>query len=74
MAMPLLRYFLTVGVVLFALMFIADAYLPKPPATETSHADLPVIHIYSERKWPDRVVFNTNAPIIVAAQLANESR
>ncbi len=72
--MPLLRYFLGVGGALFALIFIADAYLPKLPATETTHTDLPVIHIHSERKWPDRVVFNTSAPTIVAAQVANAAR
>ena len=69
--MPLLRYFFFVGGVLLALLFISDAYLPKLPAAERADADLPVIRIHSDRKWPERVVFDTNHPTIVAAQAAN---
>lgn len=72
--MPLLRYFLGVGTALSALMFIADAYLPKPAASETAYADLPAIRIHSERKWPDRVVFNTRAPTVGPRQAADGSR
>ena len=69
--MPLLRYFFFVGGVLLALLFISDAYLPKLPVAERADADLPVIRIHSDRKWPERVVFDTNHPTIVAAQAAN---
>ncbi len=58
--MPLMRYFLWVGGTLVALMFIADAYGPKLPPTEMAAADLPVIRIQSDQKWPDRVVYNTS--------------
>jgi hypothetical protein len=68
--MPLLRYFLIVGGVLLALLFISDAYLPKLPAVERVDTDLPVIRIHSERKWPERVVFDTSRPIIAAAPTA----
>jgi hypothetical protein len=57
--MPLARYFLYVGSVLLALLFVADAYLPKSPVADTSGPHLPVIHIYGERRGPERVVFDT---------------
>jgi hypothetical protein len=57
--MPLARYFLYVGSVLLALLFIADACLPKPPAFNHSDEFRPVIRIYSDRGWPERVIYNT---------------
>jgi hypothetical protein len=36
--MPLARYFVWVGSVLLALLFIADAYLPKLPDTGNANA------------------------------------
>jgi hypothetical protein len=77
--MPVARYFLFVGGVLLALLFISDAYAPKAPvvnAMETGAAatvtgvDKSVIRIRSDRKWPERVVFDTNLPTIVPAQAA----
>jgi hypothetical protein len=62
--MPLARYFLWVGGVLLALLFVADACLPTLPVAEaTTDVPPPIIRIHSERKWPDRIVFDTNAPI-----------
>ena len=55
--MPLARYFLYVGGVLLALLFILDAYLPKIPVADRAMIDLPVIRIHSDRKWPERVVY-----------------
>lgn len=69
--MPLVRYFFFAGGGLLALLFISDAYLPKPPDVARADADLPVIRIHSERKWPERVVFDTSRPTIVPAQMAN---
>jgi hypothetical protein len=68
--MPLARYFLFVGGVLLALLFVADAYLPKLPDTVRADTDLPAIRIHSDRKWPERVVFDTSQPTIVPAQTA----
>jgi hypothetical protein len=65
--MPVARYFLFVGGVLLALLFLSDAYAPSTPvvsAAETS-VDKSVIRIRSDRKWPERVVFDTNLPTIV---------
>jgi hypothetical protein len=68
--MPVMRYFLFVGGVLLALLFITDAFLPKLPAAERAGTDLPVIRIHSDRKWPERVVFDTSRPIVAAAPTA----
>ena len=75
--MPVVRYFLFVGGVLLALLFLSDAYAPKAPvvnAMETGASatgvDKSVIRIRSDRKWPERVVFDTNLPTIVPAQAA----
>jgi hypothetical protein len=68
--MPLARYFSFVGGALLALLFILDAYLPKLPIEERTHANLPLIRIHSERKWPERIVFDTTTPAIIPAQIA----
>ncbi len=67
--MPLARYFFFVGAVLLALLFVADEYLPKLPAAERTNAaaGLSVIRIHSDRKWPERVVFDTTLPPITPA-------
>lgn len=75
--MPLLRYFLYVGGGLLALLFVVNAAYPVAPLpdTLTSAADLPPIRIHSDRKLPERVVFDTSvsqpaqvpaAPVVVA--------
>jgi len=61
--MPVTRYFLWVGSVLLALLFVADACLPKLPARKATATPAPVIRVYSERQWPERIVFDTSAPL-----------
>jgi hypothetical protein len=68
--MPLARYFLYVGGVLLTLVFILDACLVKLPVVERAHVNLPVIRIHSDRKWPERIVFDTTRPTIVPARAA----
>ncbi len=70
--MPLVRYFFFVGAALLALLFIADEYLPKLPGAErrAAVADVSVIRIHSDRKWPERVVFDTTVPMITPAATA----
>jgi hypothetical protein len=63
--MPLVRYFLYVGGALLALLLIADSYLPRLPAPETEPGQQQqqqqlVIRIRSERKWPERIVYDTS--------------
>jgi hypothetical protein len=67
--MPLMRYFLFVGGALLALMLVVNAFLPTPPAVKNPQqaADLSVIRIHSNQKWPERVVFDTARPTITPA-------
>jgi hypothetical protein len=71
--MPLARYFFFVGAALLALLFISDAYLPKLPVADNTvaAADPPLIRIHSDRKWPERVVFDTSLPTIMPRPAAN---
>lgn len=55
--MPVLRYFLSAGTVLLALIFLADAYLPKT-APEANHSDI------------DRTVIRIHASPTVSAAAA----
>jgi hypothetical protein len=75
--MPLARYYLWVGGALLALLFIADSFLPRLPVAERADSHLPGIHIRSDRKWPERIVYDTSHPIILPASpqsaAANES-
>ncbi len=68
--MPVLRYVVFVGAALLALLFVVDEMFPALPAaqgTSTAAADLPMIRIQSDRKWPERVVFDTGVPTVVPA-------
>jgi hypothetical protein len=70
--MPLARYFFYVGGVLLALLFVLDASLPKVPvAHSTTDASFPVIRIHSDRKWPERIVFDTSQPTIIPPRIAS---
>ena len=69
--MPLMRYFVWVGSVLLALLFIADAWLPRLPAAGETDALTPVVRIHSDQKWPERIVYDTSAPMIRLASPAN---
>jgi hypothetical protein len=68
------RYFLYVGAALLALLFVVGAELPPSPAVKATNtaADL-TIRIHSDRKWPERVVFDTNAPTVVPAPIQTAS-
>jgi hypothetical protein len=69
--MPLARYFLYVGGVLLALLFLSAPYLPKLPASAGGGSRSAIIHIYSDQKWPERIVYDTNLPAVVPAPIAN---
>jgi hypothetical protein len=68
-----MRYFVFVGGALFALLLIANACLPALPVAEVSSSsagvDRSVIRIHSDRKWPERVVFDTTRPTITPASV-----
>ena len=68
--MPVLRYFVFVGGALLALLFAVDALAPKAPdvvtaAEASTPSENPTLRIRSDRKWPERIVFDTSAPTIV---------
>jgi hypothetical protein len=66
--MPVARYFLLVGGVLLALLFLSNEVLPQLPVAERvaeAGPEKSAIRIQSDRKWPERVVFDTNMPTIV---------
>jgi hypothetical protein len=69
--MPVARYFVYVGGVLLALLFIADAWLPRAPAPGEQPTRSATIRIHSDRKWPERIVLDTSQPTITPAQTAN---
>src|SRR5690349_11292918 len=66
--MPLLRYFLYVGGTLLSLILIANLVLPQEPlpATLTSATELPPVRIHSDRKLPERIVFDTSSTVATA--------
>jgi hypothetical protein len=67
---PFSRYFFYIGGILLGLLFILDASLPKLPAPVRGNGHLPVIRIVSDRKWPERIIYDTSLPTIVPAQPA----
>ena len=71
--MPLVRYFFFVGGALLALLFVADAVSAEIAGCGQSDAavDMPMIRIHSDRKWPERVVFDTSIPTITPRPTAN---
>ena len=64
--MPLAGYFRNVGAALFALLLIADLYLPAPAVDQRAASAPPAIRIHSERKWPVPVVFDTTQVAVAA--------
>ena len=66
--MLIARYFLWVGSALIALLLMAGWFWPSTPSTpaqQATAAETPVertIRIQSERKWPEKMVFDTTVP------------
>lgn len=66
MVMPIGRYIAWVGASLFALLFVADWYLPKPlPEPAGNGINRPVIRIASVQQPPERIIIDTSQPTIV---------
>lgn len=61
-----------VGGSLLTLLLVSNAVLPQVPlpGTLTSGTDLPTVRIHTDRKLPDRVVFDTSVPVRPSAPLA----
>ena len=67
MALPIANYFLVVGSALAVLLLIASWVLPEPPPIFPDRPQIierAAIRIRSERKWPEKVVLDTNQPTI----------
>jgi hypothetical protein len=63
--MPIRQYFLWVGSVLLAALFVVDWSLPAPsvgPSSEVSPRERVNLRIRSDHKWPERIVFDTSHP------------
>jgi hypothetical protein len=68
--MPLAAYFRNVGAALLVLLFVANFALPAPPVVARTTVYPPVIRIHSDRKWPERVTFDTTMAIASARPAA----
>lgn len=68
---PVARYFVYVGSVLVALLFIANWMWPSSEPVQGQDAaaqaavDAPIARIHSAQKWPDKIEFDTSKPTIV---------
>jgi len=64
---PVIRYFILVGGVLLALLFVADWYwpIPSPMPSYGAPIDETILRIRSAHKWPRKVELDTTVPIIV---------
>lgn len=64
------RYFLFVGGALMAVLVAFDAFAPKAAANNTqpvaASVDKSTLRIQSNQKWPEKIVFDTTQPTIVA--------
>ncbi|MGY3588726.1 hypothetical protein ACVIGB_002316 [Bradyrhizobium sp. USDA 4341] len=73
--MPVARYFLFVGGVLLALLFVVNAIVPQEAVVASQGLSSPgvdnktMVRIKSTQKLPERVVYDTNLPTIVPSQV-----
>ncbi|WP_298377558.1 hypothetical protein [uncultured Bradyrhizobium sp.] len=75
--MPVARYFLFVGGVLLALLFVVNAIVPQEAVVASQGQGLSspgvdsktMVRIKSTQKLPERVVYDTNLPTIVPLQV-----
>src|SRR5262245_24721630 len=63
--MPLARYFLYVGGVLLMLLCLWKPYVAELSPSQRINGNPPTIRIHSDRKLPERVVFDTSIPAVV---------
>ena len=61
MRMPLLEYFVVVGIALTGALFLADAYFPAPPTPAPRVFDTSSIRIHSTQKLPERLELTASA-------------
>jgi hypothetical protein len=74
--MPVARYFLFVGGTLLALLFALDAFVPQQTVLAGNAAtsiNKTVVRIRSDRKLPERIVYDTSLPTSVPPAAATET-
>jgi len=64
--MPLFQYFGWVGSFLLAVLFAVSWWLPVSIAPTPASANRINIRIYTDQKWPERVVFDTTRSALPA--------
>jgi hypothetical protein len=62
--MPVGRYFIFVGSILFALLLFADWYFSGSTVASRADVDRSILRITSDHRWPERVI-DTGQPTIV---------
>jgi hypothetical protein len=73
-AVPIAGYFTVVGAALALLLLIASWSLPETPARFSDHPEVierAAIRIRSERKWPEKVVFDTSKTAMVPSDVGD---
>jgi hypothetical protein len=71
--MPVGRYLIFVGSLLFALLLFADWYFPRAAAVASrSEVDRTILRINSDHRWPERIVIDTSLPTLVPLTVLTE--
>jgi hypothetical protein len=71
--MPVGRYFIFVGSILFALLLFADWYFPGSAVASRADVDRSILRIKSDHRWPERIVIDTSQPTIVPPAVLAEN-
>jgi hypothetical protein len=69
---PLIRYFVFVGSLLLAMMFMAEKYWSDSSSrsfAREARVDKSIIRIQSAHRWPEAIAFDTSQPTIVPPPL-----
>jgi hypothetical protein len=72
---PILRYFVFVGGILLAILFVVDGYIPKAsgPFIGDEKIDKSIIRIHSAHRWPEKIVFDAQLATIAPSLVLSES-
>jgi hypothetical protein len=71
-AMPIVQYFVCVGSLLLTLLFFVDRNYPGVAAASRAEVDRSILRIKSAQRWPERIVFDTSAPPLLASSAMAE--
>jgi hypothetical protein len=71
--MPVGRYFIFVGSILFTLLLFVDWYFPGSAVAPRADVDRSILRIKSDHRWPERIVIDTSQPTIVPQAVLAEN-